>query len=291
MTTASLRSLVAAAVYMFAAAQLHAQPGNQSARSIETIVANADLVVVGKLVEIRAEEKTADRRGHEIVLAVEETLKQDLFTIDPYERLRVRVAQHLTEVQGWKLRGNRLLVADDAYAPYVSTVIELASGRLEVLTADFKLLRDPDAVLQAAKKTLQRMPVAIKRIHTFSLAVPREVVVGTKWEKYYGTGGHLRLSVPVDQTLQKRAQNYIDSDSYQKREEGVRALRYFKSDENVARVKRLLNDPAWGYLKRVEENDGVEVRWYGVRDEAFRTLTSWGADVEKPVIREEVRKQ
>jgi hypothetical protein len=291
MTAASLRSLVAAAVYMFAAAQLHAQPGFQSARSIETIVANADLVVVGKLVEIRAEEKTADRRGHEIVLAVEETLKQDLFTIDPYERLGVRVAQHLTEVQGWKLRGNRLLVADDAYAPYASTVIELATGRLEVLTADFTLLRDPDAVLQAAKKTLQRMPVAIKRIHTFSLAVPRAVVAGTKWEKYYGTGGHLGLSVPVDQTLQKRAQNYIDSDNYQKREEGVRALRYFKSDENVARVKRLLSDPAWAYLKRAEENDGVEVRWYGVRDEAFRTLRSWGADVEKPVIREEVRKQ
>ena len=160
-----------------------------------------------------------------------------------------------------------------------------------MLTADFTLLRDPDAVLKAAKETVRRMPVAIKRIHAFSLAVPREVVAGTEWEKYYGTGGHLKLSVPVDQSLEKRSQDYIGSDSYQKREEGVRALRYFKSDQNIVRVKRLLSDPAWAYLEHPAENGGVEVRWYGVRAEAYRTLRSWGVDVEKPVIREEVGKK
>ena len=127
MTTASWRSLVAAAVSVFAADQSHAQPQSTAARSIETTVANADLVVVGKLVEIRADEETTERRGHEIVLAVEETLKQDLFTIDPYERLAVRVWQPPAKVQGWKLRGNRLLVALDDCAPH-GTVIELAPG-------------------------------------------------------------------------------------------------------------------------------------------------------------------
>ena len=93
-----------------------------------------------------------------IVLAVEETLKQDLFTIDPYERLGLRVSQPLAEVQDWKRRGNLLLVAHDEYAPNDSTVIELATGRLEVLTADFTLLRDPDAVLRIARDTVQHTP-------------------------------------------------------------------------------------------------------------------------------------
>jgi hypothetical protein len=39
-----------------------------------------------------------------------------------------------------------------------------------------------------------------------------------------------------------------------------------------------------------EENKGVEVRTYGVRQEAYQTLKSWGVDVKKPTIREEIRK-
>ena len=172
MATASWRSLVAAAVSVFAASESHAQPQSTAARSIETTVANADLVVVGKLVEIAADEKPRNNEGNEILLVVEETLKQDLFTIDPYERHCVRVSQPLTEVQGWKLRATDCSSRTMTPAPHASTVIELcrASG---VIAADFTLLRDPDAALQAAKETVRHMPVAIKRIHAFSLSVPR----------------------------------------------------------------------------------------------------------------------
>jgi hypothetical protein len=274
---------------LFACAESRAQPLFGSASSIETTVANADLVVVGKLVEIRPREATTQRSGHEILLEVEETLKDDLFTIDPYERLGMRVSVPLAEVQGWKRRGNRLLVAHDDCAPDSNTAIELAAEGCEVLTADFTLLRDGKDVLQAAKETVRRTPVAIKRIHTHSLAVPLDLIAGTKWETYYGTGGHLRLSVLVDQKLEKRAQKYIGSDSYMQRHEGVRAIRYFKSDQNIARVKPLLGDPA--YANQAGENDGVEMRWYGVRDEAYRTLRAWGVEVEKPVIQENVRKE
>jgi hypothetical protein len=280
---------MAAAVCVFAAVETQAQPLFPAARSIEATVANADLVVVGTLIKFVAKEQTVQRGGHEIGLEVSETLKQDLFT-DPYERLGLRVANPPDEINDWLSRGNKLLVAHDDNAPDECTVFELAPGRCEVLTADFTLLRDGKDVLAAAKETVRRMPVAIERIHTYPLVVPRAVIAGTKWEPYYGTGGHLRLSVPVDQKLEKRAQDYIDSDSYQNRQEGVRALRYFSSNQNIARVKRLLVDPGWGHLKHAGENQGVEVRWYGVRDEAYRTLRAWGVDVEKPVIREEVRK-
>ena len=179
--------------------------------------------------------------------------------------------------------------AYNEYAPKAPTVIELAPGKMEVMTADLRLLRDPEAVIRAARETARRMPVGVKRIHTHRLKVPRKVVAGTKWEPYYDTGGFLQLSVPLDKQLEKRAHDYIRSKSGPKRAEGARALRYFKSDENIARVRPLLDDRTPTYVQPAYENKG-EMRLYGVRHAAYETLKSWGIDVKKPVIREEVRK-
>jgi hypothetical protein len=271
-------------------AEVHAQPLFGSVESIESTVANADLVLVGKIVEVGPEQKDSSK-GHEVVLAVEQTLKQDIFQTEPFRRLRLVVHLPKSVLAKWKDRSTRLLMIVTTELPADSTtVIDLTPDSLQVLTADFRLLRDPKAVIEAARETVRRMPVAVKRIHTFGLVVPREVVVGTEWEKYYKTGGSLGVSVPVDARLEKWACDAIRSATYGRREEGVRALRYFKSKENVARVKGLLNDPGWAYLKHPQENNGIEVRVYGVRQEAYRTLKSWGIDVEKPTIREELRR-
>ena len=162
-------------------------------------------------------------------------MKKD--TVEPYRRLRVHVPHPASVLADWKKRSCRLLVAYDEYAPKATTVIELVKGRLEVLTADITLLRDPEAVIKAARETARRMPAGVKRIHTFRLQVAREIVAGTKWEQYYDTGGHLMLSVPVDKQLEQRAHDYIRSESGEKRGEGVRALLYFKSDENIGLVR------------------------------------------------------
>lgn len=66
-------------------------------------------------------------------------------------------------------------------------------------------------------------------------------------------------------------------------------MRYFKSDKNTARVRPLLEDSEPTYVQLAYEDKGEE-RVYGVRYEAYQTLTSWGINVEKPVIREEARK-
>ena len=258
--------------------------------SIESTVANADLVFIAILVKFGDGKRAEGREGHEATIDIEDTLKQEVFTIEPYRRLQVYIPRPASVLADWKKRSCRLLVAYNEYSPRETTVIELVPDRLEVLTADFKLLRDPDAVIKSARETARRLPTAVKRIHTFGLKVPREAIPGTEWEKYYATGGHLVLNVPVDQRLEKRAHDYIRSEDYQKREEGARALRHFKSDDNIARVTRLLNDPGWAYLRHAQENNGVEVRIYGVRLEAYQTLTAWGIDVGKPLTREEVRK-
>jgi hypothetical protein len=289
MQAAWLRSLVAVGVSLVASVQAQAQPLFGYAESIETTVANADLVLIGRIAAFDGG-KPADERGeHEVTIDIEESLKEPIFTVESHRKLRVRVTRPASVLAGWKARSSRLLVATDDCVPGATTVIELAVDKLEILTADFRLLRDPEAVIQAAKGTLRRMPASVRRTHIFGLEVPREAIAGTRWQEYYETGGYLILSVPVEERLEKRAHDYIRSESYRKREEGVRALRYFKTDENIARARTLLNDPGWAYMYHAQENKGIGVRIYGVRQEAYRTLKSWGMDVEKPMIREEVR--
>ncbi len=279
---------LAACISLITPARTHAQPLFGHAESIECTVANADLVLVARLVEYGRSKQADGREGHEGTIDVEETLKQDLFQEEPYQRLGVQLHYPASVLADWKDHSRRLLVALKEDGPDATTVIALAQESLEVLTEDLKLLRDPGAVIRIAKETVRRTPAPVRRIHTFGLMVPREAVAGTRWEGLYATGGHLSLGVPVDERLERRAHDDIRSESYMRREEGVRALRFFRSEENVARAKSLLADPGWGYRRHAEENMGLEVRVYGVREEAYRTLTSWGVRADKPVIREEV---
>jgi hypothetical protein len=108
----------------------------------------------------------------------------------------------------------------------------------------------------------------------------------TRWAPYHG----LQLEVPADQRLENWAHQAIGSDDFMRRCEAVRALRHFPSDENIARLKALLNDSGWSYFHRAEDNLGVEVRHYTVRQEAYETLRLWGVSVPQPVVREEVLK-
>jgi hypothetical protein len=287
MRTALSKSLIVFGVCLVASVPAHAQPLFPRAQSIESMVANADLVFIAKLVKFGEGKRAEGREVHEATIAVEEALKKDLFRIEPYDRLSLDVPGPAAVLADWTKRSCRLLVAHDSDAPKATQVIELADGKLEVWKSDLTLLRKPDAVIRAARETARRMPAGVRRIHTFGLKVPRELCAGTQWEKYYHTSGHLVLSVPVDKQLEKRAQDYLRSESDLKRAEGVRALRHFKSDENVARIKTLLNDP--GRVVRAQDTKGVEA-FYVVRHEAYETLKAWEIDVEKPVLREDVRK-
>ena len=68
----------------------------------------------------------------------------------------------------------------------------------------------------------------------------------------------------------------------------MRALRYFRSDGNIARLRGMLDDPGWAMVAFAQDNRGVEVRSYGIRQGAYDILRSWGVDVERPVVRQEV---
>jgi hypothetical protein len=284
MTPSWLKSLpLAGCVWLLVSARADAQPLFGGATSIECVVLNSDVVVVGKVVEV-GDGKPAEQGGAPATVAVEETLKGG-----HRERLRVRTPFPVATLAKWKGHSSRLLLAAKGDPLAATSVLALADEGLDVLTADFALLRKPEDVIRGAKETVRRMP-GVREVDTFRLVVPAEAVAGTEWAKYYGSGGHITLLVPVDERLEKRAREYTGGESYDRREEGARALRYFRSDENVTRVRGLLGDPGWAYAAHAGENRGVEVRIYGVRKAAYEALQYWGVSAEAPVIREEVWK-
>ena len=258
-----------------------AQPLFGDAPSIECTILNAGSLMVGTIDRL---EPNPD--GSAVVtLAVERTLRGE-----HYDRLAIL----FSVVGAYQLqdrREARLLVAAQGDPLVGQTVIDLSSPDLAVLTADFALLKTPDAVIEAARATLQRRP-GVERIATFRRVVPVEAVSGTRWKSLYGTGGYLLLDVPVDDRLARWARETLEKPGrLVEREAAARALRFFRSDENVALAKSLLTDPNWAYQKYAEQNRGVEVRSYVVRAAAYATLTYWGVPVDQPVIREEVVKR
>lgn len=151
--------------------------------------------------------------------------------------------------------------------------------------ADVRVLHDPEVVIKAARAAVQRLPANVKRVHTFALTVPREVVADTRWVEYYDTGGYLSLVVPVDDQLEQRALADVRSDNPIRRAEGTRTLANFKTDENLAIVRSLLGDADFSF----HTTDGLSVeRYYPVRHAAWQTLRACGVHVEQPVCREEV---
>jgi len=273
--------IVVFAAVLLASVAAKAQPIGSGARSIDATVANADLVVVAKIEKVGDEKRVNGREVCTATIAIQETLKKNLFQDEPYRRMQAEMPFSAVVLVDWQERSCSLLIAYDEQAPHASTVINLSDEKLKVLTADLKLLRDPAAVIKAAKEALRLTPATIKRIHVFGLDVPRAVRAGTSWEEF----GYFNLEVPVDQRLEKRAHVYLRSNDYGRRSEAARALRFFHSEGNIALAKTLLDDSTWGILQPPDEN-GIEERYYGVRAAAYQALKTWGVEVEQPVIRE-----
>jgi len=73
------------------------------------------------------------------------------------------------------------------------------------------------------------------------------------------------------------------------RSDAIKALAHFKSPRAIAAIRTQLTDPAYAYHTHAIHNDGVEIRVYLTRREAYQLLKRWGVEVEKPVIKESVR--
>lgn len=274
------QSLTVLWVSLATAVQVQAQPIFAHAESIEYVVANADVVVIGKLTEWGDTKEILGSDWRNVTIAVKETLKGDT-----WQPLRVYVANPESVLSKWKDGTHRLLVAIQRDDTPTGTVIDLTDEKLETVTADFTFVRKPEDVVRIAKETVRRMP-GVRRTLGVRIMLPYDAIGDTRWAGHHGLG----VIVPVDDRLEKRAHEYIRGDDSIRRSDGIKALRFFKSDENIERLKMLLDDPDSGYLRHPTNNMGVEVRQFTVRKEAFETLEQWGVRVEKPIMRVEAYK-
>lgn len=272
--------------YGFSDAQCWAQPIHGFATSVEATVQNADRVFVGKIMEFdlkvdQDNPKTRDQNAPTVwvaKIAVTRTIKGG-----HKKKLKLPLTQQAAELNEWTDDSSQLLfVVRDTPETKVST-INLSDKELQMITADFSVLRTANDVIKAAETVVHRNP-GVLRTDTFRLLVPNEKLANTKWETFHGT----YVIVPVDRQLEQRTLKYLKSDHHFNRCEAALALRHFKSPENIALAKSLLNDEGWGYYRHPINNNGITVRHYGVRAEAYETLQYWGIEVDKPIIRESV---
>lgn len=266
-------ALVVFGLLLLAVDQAPAQPLVHRAESLESLVINADRVWVAKIIEVRDEPIPGGSEMPGITIAIEETLKYPLFEERRFEKRGLFVEHPTTAYHEFYERSSRLLIAHSDDYRYSPRLIELAPGKTEVFMADFTLLRDPETVVQAARETISRIPPNVRRLHTMRFSIPTDVLAETKF------GPYAELVVPVDEQLEKRAIASLNSKSYSMRLASAKALRYFKSEKNIDRLRMLLDDP--GYYQ-----DSHIPKYYGVRDNAYQTLKAWGIEVERPVIEE-----
>ncbi len=145
-------------------------------------------------------------------------------------------------------------------------MIELTPDRPDVFTADFRLLHDPNQIIQAARDAVERTPSNVLRLRTCRLMVPRDLYKGTRWED----GAGLMLEVPADVQLEKWAIELLHHENPSNRLQAAQSLRYFKSERNAKLVAKLLNDPV-----------------SDVRYAASQSLKRWEMEAKPPALSRE----
>lgn len=169
-----------------------------------------------------------------------------------------------------------------------------------VLTMDFDLLEKPEEIIQAAKRIAAAQHAGTHPpLH--SVSVPRMVAqrTGTSGDgnafvvpgdARLETLGQLLLRSPEKALPDEENQPDLTEDERERRrnwreyminllrEEGIKALREFKSDQNIALLKPYLDHPAQA------GQYGLEEKHYYLRAEAYEVLQAWRIPVGKPVL-------
>ena len=180
---------------------------------------------------------------------------------------------------------------------------------LPLFTLDLKVVGEPEAILKATRAAVAEWR-GRGRPEMHRLDVPGVVMNQT------GEAGDVNaLYLPVDRHLEDLARriirapaDYIKTSDFQPpkdeaarknyevwlgysrdllRAAAVKALGHFKSDENIALLKPLLDDPAFSGITHFEGGQPIDLgREYYIRKATYEVLREWGVAVKEPVIRE-----
>lgn len=248
-----------------------AQPQTLDVRSLESSVANARLIYVGTIASIAKASQPKILEKARIL--VRRTIK------GPHKSEReasLSIPIDLLE-PARKDAEERDPPADvllfDFGEREPCTIIPLTKPlQQDIFLADFTRLSNPEKLV-AETDRIARETVGTTRQQTFRLSVP--LVHAANFRSYYQTGGYVRLEIPVNPQLETRAKLWLDdrNTSPLRASDAVAALRYFKSQENIALVRSLLKEHLG-----IAENRPKEMGPEPTVRAARQTLRYWGVD-------------
>ncbi len=267
------------------AQQVAAQPGYAVVPCLDVLAVNATSVFVAKVVNVCGAVHCDGQNN--VIVTVERFLKGG----DQAGQVQERINVPMSSLLDWKEHGNRLLIfigTDELSASAIQNVekvFDLSDPNVKALTADMKVLTGADRIVRAAEKAIGRRP-GVARIYTVQRDVPSEAA------RMLDLGVAPVTYVPADTNLEHWAESVLretnsGEEGVGRRVDAVGALRYFKSDRSVQLLTQLLSDPSTTVIRPAENNMGVEVRAFRVREEAYNVLTNWGVNVAKPEVRVE----
>ncbi len=146
----------------------------------------------------------------------------------------------------------------------------------DVPTTDFQFLSKPDDILKLARAAIRADAVTkVLRgpgggVTSVVVSVPSDSPMG----KIIPQKAVPELETVVNEPLETKARQWIKTDAWIQKLDGVRVLSHFKSEENIAALKPLLTDPN---AQRRREG-GEDITTYPVRAAVLDVLKSWGVD-------------
>jgi len=229
-----------------------AQLGPASYRSLEDMVHNSEVVLLGRILAIDGEREQLGQATYKIRLEVDEVIKGGdhdheyfyLFSkreqIETWIKSRARLV--LKSPFDTNTNSESAWVIIDFAEP---SLMRLSLGEDGVLTQ----VNTEKDVLKVLRTTAQRLP-GVVQMRTFQLPTELRLV---KQANLVIQDGLPIVFVPVDKPLETWAKRVIAGDTDLTLDSGVRALKHFKSEANIEWVRRTIatetSDPKRAALK------------------------------------------
>lgn len=259
--------------------------------SLEWVVTDADLVVRGVITDF---DRVRDQ--DEVIWSTATVKIAAVLKGDKHEQIKL-IASHQSRFASDRLANLArekaeillCLVKSDRYkgrsADYAAQpwALRLIEGEVDhalvdltgqtgsfVVAMDGRILTKKEDIVQAAAAAGTGQPVKHGR-----LRAPAFTEVARKFSE----GGPVWLLVPLNAQMQAVPRAWLKSRELDERVEAVKALRLFKSEENITLLKELLTDS--------QGRTEGKTTTYPVRLAAYEVLRQWGVTVPRPVTEEQ----
>ena len=263
--------------------------------SVEWSVYDADWIGIGTIVEAKSGESDGFYVWEESTLRVTETLKgpkkDDL-------KFASRLIGTGEKPSLWKKEGCEILLFLSEGKRLRDNDKKYANHEWAFLTVEqsaFRLDRPPlqpmfDTAFAAYKTKKDILSATRAALRTMQAVKPESLRVPVPWpspayDALYG-GSAVYLAIPLDTSIEIRAREWFGGKDEELATSAVAILGRFRSEENLATVKKALSDSrSW-----TENAGGKHPRKvYPVRREAVRVLKEWKVEFSEPVVEEPVR--